>query len=149
MTVVLEGDEFRWELELLWMKYGAGDLGSEDVIDAKVKLEVTRTGLFTAERSTPVLTSDLVRFQDSLAELLSTMTGQATLLTFEQETGVTITASDTRGAFEVDVFVLSHAMVELRAKQLRTTERQVRAALTALRDATETFPVGTRWAEDA
>ncbi|MBO9534934.1 MAG: hypothetical protein J7513_18315 [Solirubrobacteraceae bacterium] len=148
-TVALEGDEFRWELELLWAKYrGDSELDGE-IIDAKVSMQLTGVGRFTAERPVNVFTADLAAFRESLEELLGGRPQESTFLTLEQDAGLVITRGTDDDVYDVEAFVLWRPSPELRASQLRVAKRELQVLLFGVQEASEAFPVGTRWAEDA
>lgn len=144
VSLVLEGDEFRWELGLLWWEHaGAGGIDGEWV-NANVELVVTSVGRFSAARETDITTHELAAFRESVGTLLSTRSGTAELTTLEDETGVTIAATDAPDDYAVDLFVLCHTSPELRARELHVSTRALKALHHALGEAVAQFPVQTR-----
>lgn len=145
VNVVLEGEGFRWELGLLWFEHpGAAGIDGE-WIDATVELVSSEAGEWRARRETDVLTMELVDFYDSLLALLSTKTGEATLETLEDETGVTIAPDPARtDKYLAEVFVRCHTSAELRVREMTVTESDLRSTAFGLRQAMAQFPVQGR-----
>jgi hypothetical protein len=142
--VVLAGTGFRWSLGLLHLESPEIATGYDgNWIEAEVDLVIEQSGRFTARRRTTVLTTELIDFADSLATLLSTRTGSASLELTEDETGLVIHAVSDPGAeaeFDAEAFVRMHAGPELRAAELETSRRHLEETLHGVREAMRAFP---------
>jgi hypothetical protein len=106
---------------------------------AEAELRVSSKGVFEARQAISLRTEELARFRDQLAEMLHTLSGEATLTHMEEEVGCTIRLEAGVGELEADLCEPSG--IELRAAEIRTDQSYLQPTLRQLDALVGAFPI--------